>query len=131
MTDAFIIDAVRTPRARKKGKYLGIHPADLLTYPLNALKNRTKIPVAQIEDVLTGCVTQTGEQGWCVARKSVLAAGWPDSIPATTINRLCGSGQQACNFAAAGIMAGTYQLVIGGGLEHMTRVPMFSDGGGE
>ncbi len=124
---AFIIDAVRTPRARRKGKFSGIHPADLLTYPLNALISRNNIKPEQIEDVLTGCVTQTLEQGWCVARASVLAAGWPDSVPATTINRLCGSGQQACNFAASGIVAGTYNLVIGAGLEHMTRVPMFSD----
>jgi len=76
-------------------------------------------------------VTQTLEQGWCVGRASVLAAGWPFTVPATTINRLCGSGQQAVNFAASGITAGTYQLAIGGGLEHMTRVPMFSDCGGE
>jgi acetyl-CoA C-acetyltransferase len=131
MTHAFIIDAVRTPRARRKGKFSGVHPTDLLTYPLNALVARNSIAPAVVEDVLVGCVTQTGEQGWCVGRAGVLAAGWPFSVPATTINRLCGSGQQALNFAASGVQAGQYNVVIGGGLEHMTRVPMFSDCGGE
>jgi acetyl-CoA C-acetyltransferase len=131
MTTAYIVDAVRTPRARKKGKFAGIHPVDLLTFPLNALVSRSKIEPSAIEDVLVGCVTQTLEQGWCVGRAGVLAAGWPFTVPATTINRLCGSGQQAVNFVASGILAGTYQLAIGGGLEHMTRVPMFSDCGGE
>ncbi len=129
--NAFIIYAVRTPRARRKGKFLGCHPVDLLTYPLNALKDRNGFDPAAIDDVLVGCVTQAGEQSWCIGRRSVLAAGWPDTVPATTINRLCGSGQQACNFAAAGIQSGTYRLVIGGGVEHMTRSPMFSDVGGE
>jgi acetyl-CoA acyltransferase len=81
--------------------------------------------------VLVGCVTQTGEQGWCVGRVGVLASGWPFSVPATTINRLCGSGQQAVNFAAGSIRGGGYDLVIGSGLEHMTRAPMFSDISGE
>ena len=131
MKEAFIIDAVRTPRAKRKGKFSTVHPVDLLTFPLNALMSRNKLPVDQIQDVVIGCVTQTGEQGWCVARSSVLAAGWPDSVPATTVNRLCGSGQQATNFAAMGIKAGTYDLVVSGGLEHMTRCAMFSDIGGE
>jgi acetyl-CoA C-acetyltransferase len=129
--DAFIIDAVRTPRSRRKGKFSSVHPADLLTFPLNALKNRHRLPVDQIEDVVMGCVTQTGEQGWCIARSAVLAAGWPHTVPATTVNRLCGSGQQAMNFVAAGIRGGAYGLAIGGGLEHMTRCAMFSDIGGE
>jgi len=131
MTTAYIVDAVRTPRARRKGKFAGTHPADLLTYPLNALMSRNNLAPASVEDVLVGCVTQTLEQGWCVGRASVLASGWPFSVPATTINRLCGSGQQAVNFVASGILAGTYELAIGSGLEHMTRVPMFSDCGGE
>lgn len=130
MQDALIIDAVRTPRARRKGKFSSVHAVDLLTYPLNALVSRTKIEPAKIEDVVIGCVTQTQEQGWCVARSSVLAAGWPITVPATTINRLCGSGQQATNFAAMGVQSGNYDLVVSGGLEHMTRVPMFSDCGG-
>ncbi len=130
MNTAYIIDAVRTPRARKKGKFAGIHPVDLLTFPLNSITARHKVDPETIEDVLVGCVTQTLEQGWCVGRAGVLAAGWPFTVPATTINRLCGSGQQAVNFVASGILAGTYDLAIGAGLEHMTRVPMFSDCGG-
>jgi len=131
MATAYIVDAVRTPRARKKGKFAGIHPVDLLTFPLNEIVSRNKIDPLTIEDVLVGCVTQTLEQGWCVGRAGVLTAGWPFTVPATTINRLCGSGQQAVNFVASGILAGTYDLAIGAGLEHMTRVPMFSDCGGE
>lgn len=131
MSAAFIVDAVRTPRARRKGKLAKVHPVDSLTYPLNEITARHRVAPTLIEDVLVGCVTQVGEQGWCVGRASVLAAGWPFSVPATTINRLCGSGQQAVNFAAAAIQAGQYNLVIAGGLEHMTRVPMFSDSGGE
>lgn len=130
MRDVFIVDAVRTPRARRKGKFSGVHAVDLMTYPLNALISRTKIDPARVEDVIFGCVTQTQEQGWCVARAGVLAAGWPITVPATTVNRLCGSGQQATNFAAMGIQSGSYGLAVGGGLEHMTRVPMFSDCGG-
>jgi acetyl-CoA acetyltransferase family protein len=128
---AFIVDAVRTPRARRKGKFSSVHPVDLMTYPLNALIKRNRINPEAIEDVVAGVVTQTGEQSWCVARNAVLAAGWPHTVPATTVNRLCGSGQQAVNFVAGNIVGGNYQLAIGGGLEHMTRVPMFSDTGGE
>ena len=128
---AYIIDSVRTPRAKRKGKFANLHPADLATFPLNALISRNKIDPALIEDVSLGCVTQTGEQGWCVARKAVLAAGWPITVPATTVNRLCGSGQQAVNNIASAIAAGTYELAVGAGLEHMTRCPMFSDISGE
>ncbi len=131
MNQAFIIDAVRTPRARRKGKFTSVHPVDLLTYPLNALMERTKLSAASVEDVLVGCVTQTLEQGWCVGRAAVLASGWPFTVPATTINRLCGSGQQAINFAASGVQSGHYDMAIGAGVEHMTRVPMFSDSGGQ
>lgn len=131
MTSAYIVDAVRTPRARRKGKFSTVHPVDLLTYPMNALIQRSNVDPERVEDVLVGCVTQTLEQGWCVARASILAAGWPISVPGTTINRLCGSGQQAVNFAASSIQSGDYNLVVAGGLEHMTRVPMFSDSGGE
>lgn len=131
MAESYIIDAVRTPRARRKGKFSAVHPIDLLTYPLKSIVERNKVDAEMIEDVAIGCVTQVGEQAWCVARAAVLAAGWPVSIPAVTINRLCGSGQQATNFAAMGIASGNYDLVVSGGLEHMTRVPMFSDMGGE
>lgn len=131
MSNCYIVDAVRTPRAKRKGKFAGIHAVDLLTYPLNAIVKRNKVNPEAVQDTLIGCVTQTGEQGWCVGRTAVLAAGWPIQVPATTINRLCGSGQQAVNFAAMGISSGSYDLVVAGGLEHMTRVPMFSDCGGE
>lgn len=131
MSHCYIVDAVRTPRARRKGKFAGIHAVDLLTHPLNALVKRNKVNPEKIQDTLIGCVTQTGEQGWCVGRAGVLAAGWPINVPATTINRLCGSGQQAVNFGAMGVAASNYDLVVAGGLEHMTRVPMFSDCGGE
>jgi acetyl-CoA acetyltransferase family protein len=126
-----IIDAVRTARGKRKGRFATLHPADLATFPLNALATRNKLDPSLVEDVMLGCVTQTGEQGWCVARKAVLAAGWPISVPATTINRLCGSGQQAVNSVASAIAAGTYDIAVGGGVEHMTRCPMFSDIGGE
>ena len=130
MTDAWIIDAVRTPRSKKKGKLSGVHPVDLLTYPLNSLLARNQLAAEKIEDVLVGCVTQAGEQSWCIGRAAVLASGWPYTVPAATVNRLCGSGQQAVNFIASGIQSGNYQLGIGAGVEHMTRCPMFSDGGG-
>lgn len=131
MPNAYIIDTTRTPRAKRKGKYSGIHPIDLLTFPLTAITNRNKIDPTLIEDVAIGCVTQTSEQAWCIARKAILAANWPISIPGTTVNRLCGSGLQACNFIADAILAGNHSLAIAGGVEHMTRVPMFSDAGGE
>lgn len=131
MSESYIVDAVRTPRSRKKGKYQTVHPVDLLSLPLQALVERNDIAPESIEDVIAGCVTQAGEQSWCIARGAILAAGWPDSIPGATVNRLCGSGQQAVNFISSSIKAGTYELAIGGGVEHMTRAPMFSDTGGE
>lgn len=129
--EAYIIDAIRTPRARKNGEFKNVHAVDLLTYPLNGLIERQGIEPGRIEDVVAGCVTQVSEQAWCVARGAVLAAGWPDTVPASTVNRLCASGQQACSFIAGGIKSGQYSLAIGAGLEHMTRVPMFSDTGGD
>jgi len=131
MRDVFIIDAVRTPRAKRKGKFSTVHPVDLLAHAIKAIGTRNNLPADQVEDVIIGCVTQVNEQGWCVGRAATLAAGWPISVPATTVNRLCGSGQQATNFAFLGVKSGTHELVVSGGLEHMTRVPMFSDAGGE
>ncbi len=131
MTEAYIIDTVRTPRARRKGKFSGIHAVDLLTLPLIELVKRNGLDPANIEDVAIGCVTQVQEQAWCIARSAILASGWPVSIPGVTINRLCGSGQQACNFLAENLKTTNYNLAIAGGVEHMTRVPMFSDCGGE
>jgi acetyl-CoA C-acetyltransferase len=134
MGEAWIIDAVRTPRGRGKqetGALAGIHPQELLAQALNALVARTGIDAKDVEDVVAGCVTAAGEQGACIARMAVLAAGWdPRAATGVTLNRFCGSGQQAVNFAALGIMAGQQDLVIGGGVESMSRQPMGSDGSG-
>lgn len=129
--DVFIVDAVRTPRAKKKGKFSAIHPVDLLTYPLKAVVERNQLDPKAVEDVITGCVTQVKEQAWCIGRAAVLACGWPIEIPGTTINRLCASSLQAVNFAASVLASESAELVIAAGVEHMTRVPMMSDCGGE
>jgi len=127
--DAYIIDACRTPRGRRGGSLAGVHPIDLLTVPMKALVARTGVDVAKIEDVIVGCVTETGEQGACVARSAVLAAGWPVEIPGVSLNRFCSSGQQAVNFAAQAISSGAHDLLFAGGVENMTRVPMGADMG--
>jgi acetyl-CoA C-acetyltransferase len=132
MRDVFILDAVRTPRGRGKagkGALSGVHPQELLAQTLNQLAKRTGIRKDDVEDVVVGCVSQVGEQGACLARPALLAAGWPDGVTGTTVNRFCGSGAQAVNFAAMGVMSGEQDLVIGGGVESMSRVPMGSDGG--
>lgn len=129
--EAFIVDAVRTPRAKRKGKFSTIHPTDLLTYPLKALVERNSVDPKEIEDVITGCVTQIKEQSWCIGRAAVLACGWPVEIPGCTINRLCASSLQALNFASSVIKVKEANLIIAAGIEHMTRVPMLSDSGGE
>jgi acetyl-CoA C-acetyltransferase len=132
MGEAWIIDAVRTPRGKGKpgaGSLSGIHPQELLAQCLNALVARTGIDPHDVADVVAGCVSQAGEQGADIARSAVLAAGWPDdSAAGVTLNRFCGSGQQAVNFAAMGVMAGQQDLVVGGGVESMSRCPMGSDG---
>ena len=133
MTDVYIYDAVRTPRGRgkaEKGALSGIHPQELLAQTLNELARRTGIEKKDVDDVVVGCVSQAGEQGACIARNAVLAAGWPHEVTGATVNRFCGSGLQAVNFAGFGIAMGDQQLTIGGGVESMSRVPMGSDGGG-
>jgi acetyl-CoA C-acetyltransferase len=134
MGEAWIIDAVRTPRGKGKkdtGALSGIHPQDLLSQCLGALVARTGIDPREVEDVVAGCVTAVGEQGACIARLAVLNAGWPDDgASGVTLNRFCGSGQQAVNFAALGVMAGQQDLVVGGGVESMSRNPMGADGSG-
>ena len=131
---AWIIDAVRTPRGRGKkdtGALAGVHPQELLAQVLNALRARTGIDPSDVEDVVAGCVSAVGEQGACIARMAVLAAGWdPTSASGVTLNRFCGSGQQAVNFGAMGVMAGQQDLVVAGGVESMSRQPMGSDGSG-
>jgi len=126
MTTAVIVDAIRTPLGRRNGKLKDWHPVDLAGDTLAALQQRTGIDPGLIEDVVMGCVMQVGEQGFNVARNAVLAAGWPTSVPGTTIDRQCGSSQQAAHFAAQGVMAGAYDIVVAAGVEVMTRVPMGS-----
>jgi acetyl-CoA C-acetyltransferase len=134
MGEAWIIDAVRTPRGKGKketGALSGIHPQELLSQCLNALVDRTGIDPGHVEDVVAGCVTAAGEQGACIARMAVLNAGWPhDAASGVTLNRFCGSGQQAVNFAAMGVMSGQQDLVVGGGVESMSRCPMGADKSG-
>jgi acetyl-CoA C-acetyltransferase len=132
MPSALIIDAIRTPRGRGKpgkGALSAIHPQELLAQTLNELVRRTGATAADIEDVVVGCVSEVKEQGANLARNAVLAAGLPDVVTGVTLNRFCGSGLQACNFAALGVMSGQQDLVVGGGVESMSRVPMGSDEG--
>ena len=131
MTNAVIVDAIRTPIGRRNGKLKDWHPVDLASETLKALIDRTGIDPGLIDDVVMGCVMQVGEQAANIARNAVLAAGWPDTVPGTTIDRQCGSSQQAAHFAAQGVMAGAYDVVVAAGVEVMTRVPMgasFMDG---
>jgi acetyl-CoA C-acetyltransferase len=130
---AYIIEAVRSPRGRGKpgkGALSGIHPQEVLAQALNFLAEKTNLDKKAVEDLVIGCVSQAGEQGACIARQALLAAGWPYETSGVTLNRFCGSGLQAVNFAAMGVMSGAQDLVIGGGVESMSRCPMGSDGGG-
>ncbi len=124
MPNAVIVDAVRTPGGKRNGKLSGWHPADLAAETLQALAERNDLDPALVDDVIMGCVMQVGDQSVNIARNAVLAAGWPESVPATTVDRQCGSSQQALHFAAQGVMAGAYDVVVAAGVECMTRVPM-------
>jgi acetyl-CoA acyltransferase len=126
MRDAVIVDAVRTPLGKGKptGALAGVHPVDLLAHPLEALVERTGLDPEVVDDVIVGTVTQVGEQSLNIARKGVLAAGWPERVPAATVDRQCGSSQQAIHFAAQGVQAGAYDVVVAAGVESMSRVPM-------
>ncbi len=126
MRDAVIVEAVRTPVGKRNGGLAGIHPVDLSAHVLRSLAHRTGLDPVVVDDVVWGCVSQIGEQTYNPARNAVLAAGWPESVPATTIDRQCGSSQQAVHFAAAGLVAGHYDVVVAGGVESMSRVPMGS-----
>jgi acetyl-CoA acetyltransferase family protein len=121
-----IIDAVRTPLGKRNGQLRDWHPVDLAAETLKALVDRAGIEPALVDDVILGCVMQVGEQAINVARNAVLAAGWPDTVPGTTVDRQCGSSQQAAHFAAQGVIAGAYDVAIAGGVEALTRVPMGS-----
>jgi acetyl-CoA acetyltransferase family protein len=124
MTNAVIVDAIRTPLGKRNGRLKDWHPVDLAAETLKALQDRNGIDPAIVDDVVMGCVMQVGEQAVNVARNAVLAAGWPETVPGTTIDRQCGSSQQAAHFAAQGVIAGAYDVVVAGGVEVMTRVPM-------
>ena len=126
MPHAVIIDAVRTPVGRRNGRLSGWHPVDLAAAPLRALVERTGIDPALVEDVVMGCTMTVGEQAMNIGRNAVLAAGFPDTVPGTTIDRQCGSAQQAVHFAAQAVMAGAMDVVIAAGIESMTRVPIGS-----
>ena len=126
MRDAVIVEAVRTPVGRRNGAYKDTHPVDLSAHVLEALAERSGIDPAVVDDVIWGTVGQVGEQAFNVGRNAVLGAGWPESVPGTTVDRQCGSSQQAAHFAAAGVISGQYDVAVAGGVEAMTRVPMGS-----
>jgi acetyl-CoA acetyltransferase family protein len=127
MRDAVIVGAVRSAVGRKGGKLSAVRPDDLAAHVLKALVARAKVDPTEVEDVILGCVDQLGEQGFNIARNAALIAGFPLDVCGTTLDRMCGSGQQAANFAAMGVMSGQYDCVVAGGVEHMTRVPMGSN----
>jgi acetyl-CoA acyltransferase len=124
MPNAVIVDAVRTPGGKRNGKLSGWHPSDLAAQALKALVERNNLDPALIEDVIMGCVMQVGNQGLNIGRNAVLAAGFPESVPATTVDRQCGSSQQSAHFAAQGVIAGAYDIVVAAGVEVMTTTPM-------
>ncbi len=124
MQTAVIVDAVRTPTGRRNGKLKDWHATDLAAHSLEALVERNGLDPGLIDDVIMGCVSQTGEQGVNIGRNAALAAGFPEEVPGMTIDRQCGSSQQAAHFAAQGVMAGVYDIAIAAGVESMTRVPM-------
>src|SRR2546428_13619590 len=130
MANAVIVGAARTAVGKKNGKLAAMRPDDLLADTLRALVERTKIDPSEVEDVVIGCVDQVGEQGMNIARNAALIAGLPLDVCGTTLDRMCGSGQQAANFAAMGVMTGQYDVVIADGVEHMTRVPIGSNASG-
>jgi acetyl-CoA acyltransferase len=124
MTEAVIIDAVRTPGGKRNGKLKDWHPAALAAHVLKAIQERNNLNPELVDDVIMGCVMQVGEQSLNIGRNAVLAAGWPESVPATTVDRQCGSSQQAMHFGAQGVIAGAYDIVVAAGVEIMTRTPM-------
>jgi acetyl-CoA acyltransferase len=128
MPTAVIVDVIRTASGKGKpgGRLSGVHPTDLLARVLRSLVERNDLDPALVDDVIAGCVSQSGEQTFNIARNAVLGAGFPESVPATTIDRQCGSSQQAAHFAAQGVIAGAYDVVIAAGVESMSRVPMGS-----
>jgi acetyl-CoA acyltransferase len=134
MNQAVIVDAVRTPLGKRNGALKDWHPVDLAAETLSAIAQRNDLDPAMVDDVVMGCVSQVGEQTYNVGRGAVLGAGWPETVPGVTLDRQCGSSQQAAHFAAQGVMAGVYEVAVASGVESMTRVPMgisFSQGPGK
>ena len=131
MRDAVIVEAVRTPVGKRNGGLSGVHPVDLSAHVLRSLAQRSGMDPAEIEDVIWGCVSQVGEQTLDIGRTAALAAGFPESVTGVTVDRQCGSSQQAVHFAAAGLVAGQYDVVVAGGVESMSRVPMGSSAAGQ
>src|SRR5947199_7003871 len=126
MPEAYIVDAVRTPVGKRGGGLSRVHPGDLGAHVLRALVDRTGIDPAVVEDVVFGCVDAIGPQAGDIARTCWLAAGYPEEVPGTTIDRQCGSSQQALHFAAQGVMSGTQDVVIAGGVQNMSKIPIGS-----
>lgn len=126
MAEAVIVEAVRSPVGKRNGGLSGVHPGELSAQVLNGLVQRAGVDPALVDDVIWGCVMQAGEQALDIARTAVLAAGWPESVPGVTVDRQCGSSQQSVHFAAAGVVAGHYDVVVAGGVESMSRTPMGS-----
>src|SRR5438270_465946 len=131
MADAFIVGAVRTAVGRRNGRLSTVHPVDLAAHTLSGLMERTGIDPAAVDDVIMGCVSQIGPQTFDIARNAWLSAGLPESVPGVTVDRQCGSSQQAVHFAAAGVVSGQYDVVVAGGVESMSRVPMGSSAMGQ
>ncbi len=130
LREAVIVEALRTPIGRRNGKLKGWHPVDLLAQVLSALVKKTELDASLIDDVIVGCVSQVGEQSLNIARNAVLGAGFPESVPGTTVDRQCGSSQQAIHFAAQGVISGAYDIAIAAGVESMSRIPMGSNSQG-
>jgi acetyl-CoA acyltransferase len=124
MAEAVIVEAVRSPVGKRNGGLSGVHPADLSAQVLNGLVERAGVDPEVVDDVIWGCVMQAGEQALDIARTALLTAGWPETVPGVTVDRQCGSSQQSVHFAAAGVVAGHYDVVVAGGVEAMSRVPM-------
>src|SRR5829696_8792693 len=126
MPEAYIVDAVRSPVGRRGGGLAGVHPADLGAHPIRTLMARTDVDPAAVEDVIYGCIDTIGSQAGDIARTAAIAAGLPESVPGVTIDRQCGSSQQAIHFGAQAVMSGTTDLVLAGGVQKMSQYPILS-----
>ena len=126
MGEAYVVGAVRTPVGKRNGALKDVHPVDLAAHVLQELSRRSGFEPAAVDDVILGCVSQVGAQSFNIGRGAVLAAGWPESVPGTVVDRQCGSSLQSLHFAAQGVMSGTQDLVVAGGVEVMSMVPLMS-----